>query len=76
MNLDRKLHCCDFENLNSAKYFTNSKFLVSGVSQNSDLLAELKSKLLQNLDFATFLQSPDRHFVLHILQNPVSDVCT
>ena len=35
-----------------------------------DFLAELKSKLFQNLDFPKYSQSPDRH--LDVLQNPVS----
>ena len=62
--LDRMLHCCDFENLSSAKYFTNSKFPKFGVwelfhkiqifLQSSRRLNFFKIWVLRNI-----LQSPN-----------------
>ena len=66
MILDRKLHCRDFENLNSAKYFTNSKFPVSDVCKmfhkteiflQSSSLNFSKIWILRNIS-----QTPGRHF--------------
>ena len=62
MILDGKLHCRDFENLNSGKYFTNFEFPKSGV-------CEMFYKI------HTFLQSSSLNFFKiwisrNILQSP------
>ena len=67
------LHCRDLKNLNSVKYFTNSKFPVSEVGKmfhkigyflQSSSLSFFKIWILRNI-----LQSPDRHFRIFQIQS-------